>query len=339
MVNKISLSKRIVNNKLNTLEMQLKPKLPTKNMLIEINNVCNHKCIFCSNRKVKREAKFIDEALLVKILNDAFDNGVKEVGYYMSGEPFLNKNLAKYIKLAKDIGYEYVYITTNGALAKLDNVIPCLKAGLDSIKFSINASNAKDYKFIHGVDDFDKVIENLKNIFDYRKENNLKFNIFTSTIVTQQTLNCFKELEVQVKDYVDEMVGMNVMNQGGMLSDAIESLYVEKDFEQRTFCEQPFKAINITSEGYLTACCTDFYNYLIIADLNETSLVDAWNSDAFIKLRRRFIEKNLEGTICYNCLNDSCSKFEPTNKKYADLIDLDSFYKDNDFFNRIEDIN
>ena len=34
-------------------------------------------------------------------------------------------------------------------------------------------------------------------------------------------------------------------------------------------------------EGYLTACCVDYQNYLTIADLNLVSIGDAWKSKAF----------------------------------------------------------
>ena len=43
--------------------------------------------------------------------------GEKEVGFYLSGEAFLYKKLAEVIAYAKKVGYEYTFLTTNGALA------------------------------------------------------------------------------------------------------------------------------------------------------------------------------------------------------------------------------
>ena len=40
----------------------------------------------------------------------------------------------------------------------------------ENIKFSINAHNREDFKKVHGYDDFEKVIENLKWIFKYRNK-------------------------------------------------------------------------------------------------------------------------------------------------------------------------
>ena len=82
-----------------------------------------------------------------------------QVGFYATGEPFILPDLADYIRNAKDIGYTYVYLTSNGALATPERVREVIDAGLDSIKFSINAPQKKLYKFIHGKDDFDTVLE------------------------------------------------------------------------------------------------------------------------------------------------------------------------------------
>ena len=70
---------------------------------------------------------------------------MRDVGFYVNGDPLLDKRLAMFIKYAKEIGYTYIYITTNGILANLDRVKKLYEAGLNSIKYSINASNREDY--------------------------------------------------------------------------------------------------------------------------------------------------------------------------------------------------
>ena len=67
----------------------------------------------------------------------------------------MTKNLHQFVKVAKDNGIKRVYITSNGALANIERVKETLKAGLDSIKFSINAGT-RQHKLIHGKDDLKK---------------------------------------------------------------------------------------------------------------------------------------------------------------------------------------
>lgn len=333
MVRNMKLNERVKENKGEHLLLE-KPKLPTKNMLVEINNTCNHKCIFCSVRKLKRKPLYIKEDFLIRILKEAYVEGIREVGYYISGEPFLNPNLAKYIKIAKEIGYDYVYITTNGSLATMDKVQECVEAGLDSIKISINASNQIDYEFIHGKDDFHIVIDHIKQMATYKKENHLSFNLFTSTILTKYTANAKEELKELIGEDVDEMMYWKVGNQGGMLSDVIEELSVDQESCKKERCNEAFRTISITCEGYLSACCVGFSNYLIVADLNKVSLREAWEGEVFTDLRKRLLNNELDNTVCNNCMNNTCDSFEPLLEEYCTKQDLSTIYQDGELDKR-----
>ena len=93
----------------------LKPPFP-KEFLIDIASLCNHKCTFCSNPKMTDKKK-ANTKLVYNILEEARNEGSNSVGLFATGEPFLSKDLEGYIKFAKKIGYEYVFINTNGAAA------------------------------------------------------------------------------------------------------------------------------------------------------------------------------------------------------------------------------
>ena len=114
--------KNRINDVVNSSIYSENPEFPKKGMLIEITNLCNDACIFCFNKNMVREKGFIDSKLVDKVLNEAYELGMREVGFYTTGEPLLNKNLEDYIYKAKTIGYQYVYITTNGVLADINRV-------------------------------------------------------------------------------------------------------------------------------------------------------------------------------------------------------------------------
>ena len=44
-----------------------------------------------------RKRKFIDSKIVEKVLKECYDLGTREVGFYATGEPLINKNLDKYI--------------------------------------------------------------------------------------------------------------------------------------------------------------------------------------------------------------------------------------------------
>lgn len=310
----------------NQIDEKLNPKFP-KNMLLEVTNICNHSCIFCANSKSNREKKCINQEFAKRILKEAHELGTKEVGFYSTGEPLVDKNLEIYINEAKNIGYDYTYITTNGALLTKERANSIIQSGIDSIKFSINAGTKESYRFIHGKDEFEKVYDNLKYIYEYRKENDLKYKIFISCILTKYTENEKGLVNDIFLPYVDEIVFLNCKNQCGVMYELNGNLKIDNEElrEEQKICPLPFNKLHITCDGYLTACCADFQNYLAIADLNGINLKDAWSSTEFQSLRKKHLEDKLEGTLCFNCVKNLNSPIKPI------IEELSTVYKDIDF--------
>ena len=146
----MELKDRVALKKADRTELYcLEPPFPRTNFLIETSNACNHRCIFCAYTKMTRKIGKIKPEFVYDILQQAYDLGTREVGFYATGEPFLVPELPDYIAKAKEIGYEYTYLTTNGALATPERVHAVIGAGLDSIKFSINAPDRRTYAFIN----------------------------------------------------------------------------------------------------------------------------------------------------------------------------------------------
>lgn len=329
-----------INDRINEIfeikQEDIYPPIPKKNLLIEISNSCNYKCIFCANRKMTRKRGKINPALLEKILNEAYDLGVKEVGFYTTGEPLLNTELNNYIKLAKKIGYSYIYITTNGYLADLEKIKQLISSGLNSIKFSINAINTNDYKFIHGIDGYDKVMFNLKKLYNYRNEQNINLKIYVSYVATRYTSYTNEEINNNFKNYCDDVVIVNVRNQSGIVPEIDIMLSCIEDIDKRIQasrvlpCHYTFNAIVVTYEGYLTACCTDFQNYLAYADLNKTTIKEAWHNEKITLLRKKQLTYNLRNTLCDNCINTVTTLPQPLDSnlctKMNNCVFLDENY-------------
>jgi molybdenum cofactor biosynthesis enzyme MoaA len=79
------------------LEEQL--PLPT-NMLVEVTNACNLSCVFCAHSKMKRNVGMMNLDLFQDIAKRAFDGGTREIGFYLCGEPLINKRLSEYVQLS-----------------------------------------------------------------------------------------------------------------------------------------------------------------------------------------------------------------------------------------------
>ena len=301
-----------------------------KNCLIELTNACNHECIFCTNPKMQRGITRIDINVYQDFLKNAVKNGLEELGLYTTGEPFMTKNLDEFIELAKNLGVKRVYLTTNGSLATLEKVKTCIEKGLDSIKFSINAGSRETYKFIHGKDDFDKVIKNVEDIFNYIKENDKNIQLlcsFVTTKVTEKEVPKFKKL---YSKFFEDIVVLPTINQGGRIEGEIFNKGKDKknikltdeEIKSAKPCEYLWERIVLTAEGNLTACCADFDNDLIYSKYNpQENLTKQYNSESMKYLRKKHLSHNLDNTICKNCVFN-------TNEKFKKLQNID--YKKQD---------
>lgn len=307
------LLKKADRNELYTLE----PPFPATNFLLELSNACNHKCLFCAHQKMKRKIGKMKPEMVDSVLRQAWELGTREVGMYATGEPFLVPELADYIKLAKDIGYEYVYLTSNGSLATPKRVRAVIDAGLDSIKFSINAPERSLYEFIHGRDDFDKVFENLKYVNQYRRESGRDFKIYITGILTRYTEHTREDYFRIFEGLADQIVFKNVYNQGGYMPEIDYQLKCTFDDEAMRRCNLPFDALCVSCEGYLSVENADFENMLIVADLNKVSLKEGWYGEKMKEVRRMFLADCLEGTVCHGCVHHCQSPAEPLMPEYA----------------------
>lgn len=292
-----------------------KPSFP-QNMLVELTNICNHNCIFCGYGEMKRKKCICDTEFTKDIIRQAYENGTREIGFYLIGEPFLNPNLEEFVKYSHDLGFEYIYLDTNGALADTDRVKKLIENGLDSIKISINAATRETYKLIHGKDDFETVLFNLKSLHELlvRKQYNLK--VFVSFIENNINRGEIEELHSIFDKLVDKVYVFSIWNQGGHSNKLVELGVVDSvnDIEPQPIpCSMVFNRLHVTAEGFLDACCGDCEGLLAVVDLHEKSLLEAWNDDIFINLRRRHLQRRFEGTLCQNCLFKTNEEVFPIN--------------------------
>jgi hypothetical protein len=256
----------------------------------------------------------IDHIFLKKVLIEAYDMGIRRVGLYTIGEMFLCKDIVTHIKNAKEIGYEYIYADTNGALADRKNLEAVITAGLDSIKFSINAGKKETYKKIHGQDKFETVLENLHTCYELKGNLNKKLKIMVSFVVTKENEDEINLLHDMVAPYINEFMVHPISVRYNSEYDIRNALEPKMGKHiQKIPCFMVFTRLHITYNGNLTACCQDFNYDLLLADLKEVSLKEAWISKNAIELRQAHLNGNVEGYLCNNCIKEKYQKYKSIN--------------------------
>ena len=302
---------RFVNGGKET-EMSLIPPLPSS-LNIELNSTCNHKCVFCPYHSDHATggigAHVMAYETAVRILDEAARLGIgkKEVGFYVCGEPFLYKKLPEVVAYAKKKGFAYTFLTSNGALATPERMKAVVDAGLDSIRFSVNAPTRELYREIHGRDDSDQVYENIKYLAAYRRESRKNIAISLSCVLNKKTVGMQDMIRERFGELVDDIIFIPIIIRPEMAETLAEYGFGnEADRVPRKgfVCKPVFNCLYIDAACRVLACCEVYGEEEgVVYDLNEKlDLEAAWRSEEFQRYRKRFLEQEeLRGTICEHC--------------------------------------
>jgi pyruvate-formate lyase-activating enzyme len=298
---------------------QRRPDPPApKAVKIELTGRCNYRCGFCALRlRESQPTADMDPALFYRITREMREAGVEEIGLFYIGEPFLApKSLVSAIRYLKaDLAMPYVFLTTNGSCANPPVVEAAMQAGLDSLKFSINASDDEQFRAVMQVQPrlYHQALQNLQAARKIRDAGNYACGLYASSIrydgEQQERMEAL--LRTDVWPYVDEHYWLPLYS--------MASLTVEREAElgyrpiagnqgrigalrEPLPCWSAFTEGHVTSTGMLTACCFDADGRFAMGDLNTTSFADAWHSAAFQSLRAAHLARTVEGTPCEGCI-------------------------------------
>lgn len=278
--------------------------VPSK-VMFELTNACNHKCVFCYNPKMKRPAGFLSREAFERIAREARELGVRECAVYTTGESLLHPEIAECVALAKLIGFEYVYLASNGALLTSELSQRLIEAGLDSLRVSINAGNRESYRRIHQADEFELVIANVIEYDRLRKQLGRETLLSVSCVLHRLTLGDKDGLEARLSPYVDSFKWTDIRVQGGHMLETVRKLsHIPNDPRYGLKpCGLLWNSFHVDCDGNLTICCVDFEADLTVGNVVEGGLLAAWNGPAMRELRRRHLDRTLEpSSLCYKCL-------------------------------------
>ena len=291
---------------------------PPRSVKIELTGRCNYRCSFCALAvRDKQPTKDMSLDFFKRITREMRDAGVVEIGVFFIGESFMNPMLLtdaiRYLK--REIEMPYVFLTSNGSLAHSAVVADAMRAGLDSLKWSVNSSNEEDFARVMKVKPslFWKSVQNIKDANQVREYGRWPTSLYASSIQydgeQQGKMEGF--LDEHIRPYVDQHYWLPLYSMGSFATEREEALgYRPTAGNQGRIgalrdplpCWSVFTEGHVTSAGHLSACCFDADGHWTMADLNETKFSEAWNSVPFQSLRAAHLRRDVKGTVCEKCV-------------------------------------
>ncbi|MDD5155677.1 MAG: radical SAM/SPASM domain-containing protein [Candidatus Omnitrophica bacterium] len=261
---------------------------------IEISSLCNMDCPMCYTRtdifrnNVRRT--LMDLSLFKKIVDECARFNLFSIRLSLRGEAFMNPDLVKMLKYAKDSGIREVSSLTNGL--NLDGALfeRLIDNGLDWLTLSIDGWGEK-YESIRKPAKFQDILRKMRDFAELkRKRKSQKPVLRVQTIwpAIQEDPRYFYEM---FKPYADEIVSNPLID---FLREDTEIRYL-KDF----CCSYPWQRLSIGADGTILMCHCDEREEAVLGNAREDSLFDIWHGEGLNSIRRIHAE------------HKSCERLEP----------------------------
>ena len=306
------------------------PSVPApKSVKIELSGRCNYSCKFCALRtREAQPTKDMDFALFRRITKEMREAGVHEIGLFYLGESFTNPDLliAACLYCKRDLQFPYVFLTSNGSLATPERVERLMAAGLDSLKWSVNAADPVQFKEIMAVKTalFEDALTNIRGAWEARKRGGFSTGLYASSIRYdgEQQQKMEELLAARVLPYVDEHYWLPLYTMAIRSAEFKAKLgYTPTHgnsgrYDPKTGmptraplpCWSPFTEGHVRVDGHMSACCFGSDDKFDIGDLTTQPFMEAWNSEPMQAIRAAHLRtqtegsKALKGTICDVCV-------------------------------------
>lgn len=270
---------------------------------IENTNCCNARCVMCPRATHTRLLGYMDFILFEKLIKETakHKNKVKRIHLHNYGEPLMDRELPKRIKLVKDCGIKHVYFVTNASLLTPKKSREIIETGLDEFKISFYGTDRNTYNRTMKGLDFDRSILNVKEFFRIRKElHSKKPSVIIQYLPqtsneskTEEFLNIFRPLIN--KDIGDSLNIFSLHNFGG-------GRVYHKEKKIFSICNYPWRTMLILHDGKVVICCLDYNGVQVVGDVKKNSIEEIWNSKRYKMVRDDFKKLRYDKyPICMKC--------------------------------------
>ena len=278
-----------MDTKLNDIENKsVKKIVKFKRIYIEITNVCNLNCSFCSKSSKSNREMTSEE---FKEVLSKINNYTDYIYLHVKGEPLTHHNLDKILDITKEYNKK-VCITTNGVFLK--DKLPILKKydNIYQINISLHSeNNKKNY-----LEDIISSVNELSPYINYRfwtLDNNKMDN------KTKEYIKVLKEVYNKEEIYdgikLKDKVYLSLDNKFTWPS--INNDY----YNEKGTCLGAKTQLAILSDGTVSVCCLDSEGVSNLGNIYLSTMEDILASDKYQNILKGFDDHKVYLDICKHC--------------------------------------
>jgi hypothetical protein len=249
-------------------------------IIIDIHNLCNAKCTICPYTKLHKRIPqgVMSWELYTKIIEDYHHLMEKyafkgKLTYCQMGEPFVSKDIGKWVKYAIDRNIE-VYFNTNASLLTPSTVNSLIQAGYDGLfNISFHGITKDVYEGITGLN-YEKTIKNIEYLLQKYPSKHILINAVNYKWPKGEKQ---KVLKYWSKRNISVTISKPLSRSGLMGNIKVPPK------KRIAGCETErilFEMV-ISFNGDVLLCCHDMAKEVLLGNMNNSTIYEVWNGRKF----------------------------------------------------------
>ena len=283
---------------------------------VEPTTSCNLRCPECPSglRSFSRPTGMLNYETFIKVMDDLSEHLIYLILYFQ-GEPYLNRDLFRFLTYARQKKV-YSAISTNAHYLNDENCQKTIESGLSRLIISIDGTTQETYQQYRIGGKLDKVIEGTKNIIAWKKKlrSSTPHVIFQFLVVrpNEHQVEEVKKLgkELGVDEVVFKTAQVYDYENGNDLIPMNEKYARYKEKKDGTWgiknkllnqCWKMWHSCVVTWDGKVVPCCFDKDAHHVLGNAAEVPFHDIWHGDAYNEFRKAILKGRSQIDICTNC--------------------------------------
>ncbi len=319
---------------------------------IETTNACNMRCKMCPRTsRMTRDITFLEEDIYEDIItqikphsselwskwekfvtetygirpdDEASENHFflyiipKVIQLHGYGDPLLDKNIGKVVKVLSEYGFES-YFSCTPANINVEKTEEMMGYGLNYLKYSYESTDDVKFKEVRGAAaNFTEAYKKTLEVLSIKEKRGFDTQIIITMIDIEHNdtqLEEFEKLKEVFKDHdvyiylksedqqwyrKDVTLKEYLEQRNRMLPDQRQEFYGTESVHWSEFCKHPWMSMSVKSDGEVHMCMEDYNNEIFLGDSYKKSLYDIWNGELYDKFRK----DHFELTPCIKCTEE-----------------------------------